>query len=50
LQDELIDRFVQHGEALSYGNEARVKELEAEIDGLLRVKEEIETWAAVGSA
>jgi hypothetical protein len=32
------------------GQEVRVKTVEAEIDSLLREKEEIEKWAAVGSA
>ena len=50
LQDLLIDRFVEHKEAVADSREARAKELEAEIDGLLREKEEIEKWAAVGSA
>lgn len=46
----LIDRFVEHAEAAADGREARAKELQAEIDGLLREKQEIEKWAAVGSA
>ena len=50
LQDLLIDRFVEHREAVGYGQEERVKSLEAEIDSLLREKKEIEKWAAVGSA
>jgi hypothetical protein len=50
LQDLLIDRFVEHGEATANGQEERVKSLEAEIDSLLREKEEVEKWAAVGSA
>ena len=50
LQDLLIDRFVEHREATANGQEDRVKALEAEIDSLLREKEEIEKWAAVGSA
>ena len=48
LQDVLIERFVEQREAV--GQEARVKTVEAEIDSLLREKEEIERWAAVGSA
>jgi hypothetical protein len=32
------------------GQEERVQTLEAEIDGLLREKAEIEKWAALGSA
>jgi len=50
LQDLLIDRFVEHREASAQGQEERVKTLEAEIDDLLREKEEVEKWAAVGSA
>ena len=42
LQDLLIERFVEHREA--------VATVEAQIDSLLREKEEIEKWAAVGSA
>ena len=50
LQDLLIDRFVEHREAVADGQVARVKTLEAEIDDLLREKEEVEKWATVGSA
>jgi hypothetical protein len=50
LQDLLIDRFVEHREASANGQEERVKTLEAEIDSLLREKEEVEKWATVGSA
>ena len=50
LQDLLIDRFVEHREAAAAGQEERVKIMEAEIDGLLAEKAEIEKWAAVGSA
>jgi hypothetical protein len=50
LQDLLIDRFVEHREAVADGQEERVKSLDAEIDSLLREKKEIEKWAAVGSA
>jgi hypothetical protein len=50
LQDLLIDRFVEHREASANGQEERVKTLETEIDSFLREKEEIEKWAAVGSA
>jgi hypothetical protein len=50
LQDLLIDRFVEHREAVADGQEERVKSLEAKIDSLLREKKEIEKWAAVGSA
>ena len=50
LQDLLIERFVEHREAVAEGQEERVKTAKAEIDCLLREKEEIEKWAAVGSA
>jgi hypothetical protein len=50
LQDLLIERFVEQREAVADGQEERVKTVEAEIDSLLREKEEIEKWAAVGSA
>jgi len=50
LQDLLIDRFVEHREATAEGQEERVKTLDEEIDSLLHEKEEIEKWAAVGSA
>jgi hypothetical protein len=50
LQDLLIDRFIEHREASANGQEERVKTLEAEIDSLLREKEEILKWAAIGSA
>ena len=50
LQDLLIDRFVEHREAVAKGQEERVKIVEAKIDSLLREKDEIEKWAAMGSA
>ena len=50
LQDLLIERFVELREAMAEGQEERVQILEAEIDGLLREKAEIEKWAALGSA
>ena len=50
LQALLIERFVEHREAVAEGQEERVKTAEAEIDSLLREKEDIEKWAAVGSA
>lgn len=50
LQDLLIDRFVEYREVTAGGPEHRAKELEAEIDGLLDEKEEIEKWAVLGSA
>jgi hypothetical protein len=50
LQDALIERFFDHSEAVAGGDETRAKELKAEIDGLLREKEEVEKWAGAGSA
>jgi hypothetical protein len=50
LQDLLIERFVEHREAIAEGQKERVKTVEDEIDSILREKEEIEKWAAVGSA
>ena len=50
LQDLLIERFVEQRAAVAEGQEERVKTVEAQIDSLLREKEEIEKWAAVGSA
>jgi hypothetical protein len=49
LQDLLIERFVEHREAVAEGQEERVKTVEADIDSLLREKEEIEKWAVAGS-
>ena len=50
LQALLIERFVEHRKAVAEGQEERVRTVEAQIDSLLREKEEIEIWAAVGSA
>ena len=50
LQDLQIERFVEHREAVAEGQEERARTAEAQIDSLLREKEEIEKWAAVGSA
>jgi hypothetical protein len=50
LQELLIERFVEHREAVAEGQEERVRTVEAQIDSLLREKEDIEIWAAVGSA
>jgi hypothetical protein len=50
VQDLLIERFVEQREAVAEGQEERVKTVEAQIDSLLREREEIEKWAAVGSA
>jgi hypothetical protein len=35
LQDLLIERFVEHREAVADGQEERIRTVEAEIDGLL---------------
>jgi len=50
LQDLLIERFVEHREAVAEGQEERIRTVEAQIDSLLHEKEEIEKWATVGSA
>ena len=50
LQEELVDRLFERDEAVAAGQESRAEELQAEIHDLLREKEEIEKWAAVGSA
>ena len=50
LQDSLIERFVEHREAVAEGQQERVKMVEAEIDRILREKQEIEKWAVLGSA
>lgn len=50
LQDLLIARFVEYRKAAADGREDHAKKLEAEIDDLLREKEEIKKWATVGSA
>jgi hypothetical protein len=50
LQDLLIERFVEHREAVAEGQEERVRTVEAQIASLMREKEDIEIWAAVGLA
>jgi hypothetical protein len=50
IQDSLIERFVEHKEAMEEGQEVRAKELEAEINELQHEKENVTRWAAVGSA
>ena len=50
LQDLLIERFVEHREAVAEGQQERIKSVEAETDRVLREKEEIEKWAVLGSA
>ena len=50
LQDQLIVRFVNHRLAVAQGEEHQARALEMEIDELVREKEDIEAWAALGSA
>ena len=45
IQDLLIERFVEHKEAIENGRELRAKELEAEIEDLQRERQDVETWA-----
>jgi hypothetical protein len=41
----LIERYVEQKEATKKGNRDRIKEIDAEIKGLLHEREEIEEWA-----
>jgi hypothetical protein len=50
IQDSLIERFVEHKEAIEEGREVRAKELEGEISELQREKENVTKWTAAGSA
>ena len=50
IQDLLIERFVEHKEAIEEGQEVRAKELETEINELQREKGNVTRWAGVGSA
>ena len=50
LQGLVIECFVERKNAVADGQKERVRRLEAEIDSLLREKEEIEKWAVLGSA
>ena len=45
IQDFLIDRYVERGEALERGDTARAKEIGLEIKDLKREKEKIQQWA-----
>jgi hypothetical protein len=45
IQDLLIEHFVERREAIENGQEARARELEAEIENLQREREGVETWA-----
>jgi hypothetical protein len=49
IQDLLIDRFVEHREAIERGQICRVQELEAQIEELQREKRNVMKWAAVSS-
>ena len=43
-------RFVNHRLAVAQGEEHQARALEMKIDDLLREKDDIEAWAAMGSA
>ncbi len=45
IQDLLIERYVERKEEIEKGNRDRIKEIDAEIKGLLHEREEIEEWA-----
>ena len=47
IQDLLIERYVEQKEVIEKGNRDRIKEIDAEIKGLLQEREEIEEWANV---
>ena len=47
IQDLLIERYVEQKEVIEKGNRDRIKEIDAEIKGLLHEREEIEEWANV---
>jgi hypothetical protein len=49
-QDQLIVRFVNHRLAVAQWEEHQARALEMEIDDPLGEKEDIEAWAALGSA
>jgi molybdenum-dependent DNA-binding transcriptional regulator ModE len=46
IQDLLIERFVEHKEAIEEGQEVHAKELEAEINELQREIGNVMRWAA----
>jgi hypothetical protein len=50
LQALVIECYIERKKAVADVQEERVKSVEAEIDSLLREKEEIEKWAVLGSA
>jgi hypothetical protein len=45
VQDLLIDRYVERGEALERGDSLRVTEIDLEIRDLKEEKEKIQGWA-----
>ena len=47
IQDLLIERFVEHQEAVEEGREVRAEELEAEINELQREIGNVTKWAAI---
>ena len=49
LQDLFIECYVERKKAVADEQEERIKSVEAEIDSLLREREEIEIWAVLGS-
>jgi len=46
IQDRVIELFVNRGDAVATGNQARAEILQQEIDGLLRERDDIRMWAA----
>jgi hypothetical protein len=46
IQDRLIELFVDRGDAVAAGNQARAEALQGEIDDLLRERDDIRMWAA----
>jgi hypothetical protein len=49
IQDLLIDRFVEHREAIERGQIWRVQELDAQIEELQQEKKDVMQWAAGSS-
>jgi hypothetical protein len=50
IHDLLIERFVEHKEAIENGQGHRAKELEGEIEDLQHEKADVRKWATVGLA
>ena len=46
IQDRVIELFVDRGDAVATGNQARAEILQQEIEGLLRERDDIRMWAA----